>query len=171
MKLATLKRGTRRYLAVQGLRGLREKGCVHTRYELEPPPPPAARSHHRRLTAPPETLDRFFANEAARAPAQAALLMHLLEHPEGRQPRTKLLQETGVGLQSLRALESRGLVRTVYADTHRLLRSRHRQRSPCPAVGCGGRLTRALRAGTIRAFLSPWRHGQRQDGSLPACSG
>jgi primosomal protein N' (replication factor Y) len=153
VSLATLKRELAAAIWQPGLRGLREKGCVHTRYELEPPPPPARPEAITELTAPPEALDRFFANEAARAPAQAALLMHLLEHPEGRQPRTELLQETGVGPQSLRALESRGLVRTVYADT-----------PPSPAItppptltpaqqSAVETLTRALRAGNHQAFL------------------
>lgn len=136
-----------------GLRGLREKGCVRTRYELEPPPPPARPEAITELTATPEALEAFFASEAARAPAQATLLMHLLEHPEGRLPRTELLQATGVSPQSLRALESRGLVHTVYADA-----STSPAITPPPTLTPAQRsavetLTRALQAGKYQAFL------------------
>lgn len=99
-----------------GLRGLREKGCIRTSYELEPPPPPERPDTLVELTASPEALEAFFESHAARAPAQAALLMHLLEHPEGALPRNALLQATGVSLGSLRGLESRGLVRTIRAN-------------------------------------------------------
>lgn len=99
-----------------GLRGLREKGCIRASYELEPPPPPERPDTLVELTASPEALEAFFESHAARAPAQAALLMHLLEHPEGALPRNALLQATGVSLGSLRGLESRGLVRTIRAN-------------------------------------------------------
>lgn len=151
--LETLKRELAAAIWQPGLRGLREKGCVRTRYELEPPPPPARPEAITELTATPEALEAFFASEAARAPAQATLLMHLLEHPEGRLPRTELLQATGVGPQSLRALESRGLVHTVYADA-----STSPAITPPPTLTPAQRsavetLTRALQAGKYQAFL------------------
>lgn len=99
-----------------GLRGLREKGCIRATYELEPPPPPERPEPLVELSAAPEALEAFFEAQASRAPAQAALLMHLLERPEGALPRRALLQATGVSLGSLRGLESRGLVRIVHAD-------------------------------------------------------
>lgn len=151
--LETLKRELAAAIWQPGLRGLREKGCVRTRYELEPPPPPARPEAITELTATPEALEAFFASEAARAPAQATLLMHLLEHPEGRLPRTELLQATGVSPQSLRALESRGLVHTVYADA-----STSPAITPPPTLTPAQRsavetLTRALQAGKYQAFL------------------
>jgi hypothetical protein len=39
------------------------------------------------LCASPDALEAFFATDAARAPAQARLLLRLLEHPDGRLPR------------------------------------------------------------------------------------
>lgn len=96
-----------------GLRGLREKGCIRTRYELEPPPTPPRPEPLLELVAPPEALEAYFAREAARAPAQTALLSYLLEHPEGRIGRSELLQATGISLATLRALERRGFVRAV----------------------------------------------------------
>ncbi|MFN3689762.1 MAG: primosomal protein N', partial [Fimbriimonadales bacterium] len=105
------------------------------------------------LIATPDALDAFFASEARRAPAQTALLMHLLEHPEGRLPRSALLQATGVRAQALRALESRGLVRT-----ERMHESPAVAPSAPPALTPAQRhavdtLTDALRRGAHRAFL------------------
>jgi sulfate adenylyltransferase len=94
---------------------LREKGCIRATYALEPPPPPERSETLVELSAAPEALEAFFELQAPRAPAQAALLMHLLEHPDGVLPRRALLQATGASLGSLRGLESRGLVRMVQA--------------------------------------------------------
>ncbi len=117
VSLNRLKRELAAGIWQPGLRGLREKGCIHMSYELEPPPPPEHPETLVELIASPEALEAFFESHAARAPAQAALLMHLLEHPEGALSRNALLQATGVSLGSLRGLETRGLVRTVRADT------------------------------------------------------
>jgi hypothetical protein len=72
------------------------------------------------LSASPEALEAFFEADAPRAPAQARLLMHLLEHPDGRLPRRALLEATGASLQTLRMLESRGLTRQATADAEPL---------------------------------------------------
>ncbi len=151
--VATLKRELAAAIWQPGLRGLREKGCVRTHYELEPPPPPPRAEAYIELAATPDALDAFFASEARRAPAQTTLLMHLLEHPEGRLPRTILLQATNVSVQALRALESRGLVRIV--RTHEPLNVAP---SVPPALTPAqqravGALTAALRQGTHHAFL------------------
>jgi primosomal protein N' (replication factor Y) len=151
--MTMLKRDLAAAIWQPGLRGLREKGYVRTSYELEPPPPPPRPEAMVELTATPETLDAFFAEDAARTPAQATLLMHLLEHPEGRLPRTELLQATGVSLQSLRALESRGLVRTAYADASPSVAI-----APPPTLTLAQQsavetLTCALQAGKHQAFL------------------
>ncbi len=116
VSLNRLKRELAAGIWQPGLRGLREKGCVRTTFTLEPPPAPARPETLVELIASPEALEEFFARGAARAPAQATLLMHLLEHPEGALPRRTLLQATGVGVGSLRSLEERGLVRLVSAD-------------------------------------------------------
>ncbi|MCS6918956.1 MAG: DEAD/DEAH box helicase family protein, partial [Fimbriimonadales bacterium] len=116
VSLNRLKRELAAGIWQPGLRGLREKGCLRTTYELEPPPPSERLETLVELTALPEALESFFESHAARAPAQAALLMHLLEHPEGALPRRALLQAIGASVGSLRGLESRGLVRTVRAD-------------------------------------------------------
>ncbi|MCS7209136.1 MAG: primosomal protein N' [Fimbriimonadales bacterium] len=113
--LATLKRELAAAIWQPGLRGLREKGCVRTRYELAPPPPPAQPEPQVELVATPNALEAFFA-EATRTPAQATLVTHLLEHPEGRLPRAELLRATGVSFQTLRNLESRGVVRSTRAN-------------------------------------------------------
>jgi primosomal protein N' len=116
VSLATLKRELAAAIWQPGLRGLREKGCVRTVYELAPPPPPPRAEPWVEVCASPDALEAFFATEAARAPAQARLLLRLLEHPDGRLPRRALLEATGASLATLRALESRGLTRQVAAD-------------------------------------------------------
>ena len=116
VSLRTLKRELAAAIWQSGLRGLREKGCVRTVYDLAPPPPPPRTEPWVELDASPEALEAFFASDAARAPAQARLLLHLLEHPDGRLPRRTLLEATGASPATLRALESRGLVRQIAAD-------------------------------------------------------
>ncbi|MCX7925486.1 MAG: primosomal protein N' [Fimbriimonadales bacterium] len=153
VSLAVLKRELAAAIWQPGLRGLREKGCVRTSYELEPPPPPPSSEAFVELTATPDTLDAFFAGEAQRAPSQAALLMHLLEHPEGRLPRAALLQATGVSPQSLRTLESRGLVRIVRSNEEPATPT-----TPPPALTPAQQravdaLNNALREGGHQAFL------------------
>lgn len=153
VSLAVLKRELAAAIWQPGLRGLREKGYVRTSYELEPPPPPPRPEAFVELTATPDALDAFFASEAGRAPAQTALLMHLLEHPEGRLPRAALLQATGVSPQALRALESRGLVRIARADEEPVVAP-----SPPPALTPAQQravdsINAALRAGRHEAFL------------------
>ncbi|MCX7993481.1 MAG: primosomal protein N' [Fimbriimonadales bacterium] len=153
VSVATLRRELAAAIWQPGLRGLREKGCVRTSYELEPPPPPARPEAFVELAATPDALDAFFTSEARRAPAQAALLMHLLEHPEGRLPRAALLQATGVSTQSLRTLESRGLVRVVRGDEEPATAT-----TPPPALTPAQQravdaLNNALRAVRHQAFL------------------
>jgi primosomal protein N' (replication factor Y) len=116
VSLTALKRELAAAIWQPGLRGLREKGCVRTVYELAPPPPPPRAEPWVELCASPDALEAFFEADAARAPAQARLLLHLLEHPDGRLPRRALLEATGASLATLRALESRGLTRQVAPD-------------------------------------------------------
>jgi len=116
VSLTTLKRELAAAIWQPGLRGLREKGCVRTVYDLAPPPPPPRTEPWVELEASPEALEAFFASDASRAHAQARLLLHLLEHPDGRLPRRALLEATGASPATLRALESRGLVRQIAAD-------------------------------------------------------
>ncbi|MDW8051208.1 MAG: primosomal protein N' [Armatimonadota bacterium] len=141
----TLKRELAAGIWQPGLRGLREKGCVRFIYELEPPPAPTRPEAYAELIAPSEALEAFFAAETARAPVQTALLTHLLEHPEGRVLRTQLLEAVNASLASWRALEARGLVRTVYAH------------SPQPPVSASvPQLTQAQQRAvdTLRAAIS-----------------
>ncbi len=132
VSLNTLKRELAAAIWQPGLSGLREKGCVRTVYELAPPPPPPRAEPWVELCASPEALDAFFARDAARAPAQTRLLMHLLEHPDGRMPRRALLEEVGASVETLRALESRGLARQ-FAE----------QSAPAPAAASPPTLTPA----------------------------
>jgi primosomal protein N' (replication factor Y) len=120
ISLTTLKRELATAIWQPGLRGLREKGCVRTVYDLAPPPPPPRAEPWVELSASPEALEVFFQADAPRAPAQARLLMHLLEHPDGRLPRRALLEATGASLQTLRMLESRGLTRQTHAGAEPL---------------------------------------------------
>jgi primosomal protein N' (replication factor Y) len=120
VSLTTLKRELAAAIWQPGLRGLREKGCVRTVYDLAPPSPPPRAEPWVELSASPEALEAFFQADALRAPAQARLLMHLLEHPDGRLPRRALLEATGASLQTLRMLESRGLTRQATADSEPL---------------------------------------------------
>ncbi|BCW96520.1 MAG: primosomal protein N' [Fimbriimonadales bacterium] len=113
VSLNTLKRELAAAIWQPGLSGLREKGCVRMVYELAPPPPPPRAEPWVELCASPEALEAFFARDAARAPAQTRLLMHLLEHPDGRMPRRALLEAGGASVETLRALESRGLARQI----------------------------------------------------------
>jgi hypothetical protein len=120
VSLTTLKRELAAAIWQPGLRGLREKGCVRTVYDLAPPSPPPRAEPWVELSASPEALEAFFQADALRAPAQARLLMHLLEHPDGRLPRRALLEATGASLQTLRMLESRGLTRQTHAAAESL---------------------------------------------------
>lgn len=121
ISLGALKRALAAAIWQPGLRGLREKGCLRTRYDLAPPPAPARAEPWVALHAPPEALEAFFREDAPRAPAQTRLLLHLLEHPDGQLPRRELLEMAGASPQALRALESRGLVRQVAADSEPLM--------------------------------------------------
>jgi primosomal protein N' len=134
VSLTTLKRELAAAIWQPGLRGLREKGCVRTVYDLAPPSPPPRAEPWVELSASPEALEAFFQADALRAPAQARLLMHLLEHPDGRLPRRALLEATGASLQTLRMLESRGLTRQTHAAAESLpLLPRRRRRSRPPS--------------------------------------
>ncbi len=111
--LGTLQRRVASVILRPGLEYLRQRGFVHTFYELAPPPTPVVETNWVEVIADSETLEAFFATQARRAPAQSRLLTELLLHPEGRRPERDLLAETGVSLQVLRGLEARGLVRRV----------------------------------------------------------
>ncbi len=137
-----------------GLSGLRARGLVRTEYTLEPPPQPPAGEIWIELVHHPDALEQFFQESANRARAQSALLTRLLLHPEGKMPMRALLEETGVSAQSLRQLESRGLVR-------RVRQSRTETTPPAaPPLTLTPHqkhaleaLLPALRAGRFRAFL------------------
>ncbi len=96
-----------------GLNYLRQQQFVETFYELAPPPVLERGTVWVEVIADSEALEAFFTTHAQRATAQSALLTQLLLHPEGRRPERELLDETGVSVQALRALEARGLVRRV----------------------------------------------------------
>ncbi|MCS7301363.1 MAG: primosomal protein N', partial [Fimbriimonadales bacterium] len=128
-------------------------GLVRTRYELEPPPSPPRTEPVVELTAALDALEAYFEREAARAPLQTALLIHLLEHPEGRLPRAVLLQATGATNQSLRTLETRGLVRLTRPNAEPVPASA----PPPPLTPAQQRavdaLQRALTQGVYQPFL------------------
>ncbi|GIV09756.1 MAG: primosomal protein N' [Fimbriimonadales bacterium] len=134
-----------------GLRGLREKGCIRATYALEPPPTRERPETLVELSAAPEALEAFFELQASRAPAQAALLMHLLEHPEGVFPRRALLQATGASLGSLRGLESRGLVRVVQAHA-----------PPAPAAALPSPVLTPAQAHAVNALRTALEQGAYQ---------
>lgn len=152
--LGQLKRRLASAILNTGLSGLRARGLVRTEYTLQPPPQPPAGDIWIELVHDPDALEQFFRESANRARAQSALLTRLLLHPEGKMPMRALLEETGVSAQSLRALESRGLVRRVRQS---------RAPSPAPATPpltltpyqkhALETLLPALREGRFRAFL------------------
>lgn len=150
--LNTLKRELASAILNSALPALRTKGVIRTAYELEPPPRPQEGEWQVEIVPEPEQLETFFRESANRAPVQATLLTRLLLHPEGRMPIATLLEETQASSQSLRALETRGLVRRV------------RQQSQPPAgfipptltphqLRAVERLRNALAEGTYKPFL------------------
>jgi primosomal protein N' len=62
VSLTALKRELAAAIWQPGLRGLREKGCVRTVYELAPPPPPPRAEPWVELCASPDALEAFFAD-------------------------------------------------------------------------------------------------------------
>ncbi len=113
MSLKSLKRMLASAILNSALPALRAKGLLRTSYELEPPPPLSLGEEWIEVVQEPVRLESFFSKTAERAPVQTALLTRLLLHPEGRMPMKVLIEETGANLQSLRSLETKGLVRRV----------------------------------------------------------
>lgn len=152
--LTQLKRRLASAILNPGLSGLRARGLVRTEYTLLPPPQSPAGEIWIELAHDPDALEQFFRESANRARAQSALLTRLLLHPEGKMPMRALLEETGVSAQSLRMLESRGLVRRV-----RLSRTPSPVPTPPPLTLTPHQkhaletLLPALREGRFRAFL------------------
>jgi primosomal protein N' len=72
VSLTMLKRELAAAIWQPGLRGLREKGCVRTVYELAPPPPPPRAEPWVELCASPDALEAFFEADAPRAPRPSA---------------------------------------------------------------------------------------------------
>lgn len=151
--LSQLKRTVASAILQSGQAGLRKRGWVRTEYALQPPPRPAQGEVWVEIVPDPDALDAFFRQSANRAKVQSALLMRLLLHPEGKMPLQSLLQETGASSQSVRALETRGLVRRVRqipSTTPPL----HTLRTLTPhQQNALSILQPAIRAGRYRAFL------------------
>lgn len=111
MTLNTLKDKVAHAILKHAIPALRQKGLIRTFVELLPMPFSARSPAMIRLTASPEQLEAFFQIEGKRRPSQSALLTRLALHPEGAMHAQSLLDETGASANTLRLLESTGLVR------------------------------------------------------------
>ncbi len=156
LSLHALRRRLAAPILNSGLPALRQKGIVRMLYELQPPPAPSRDEAWITLNATPEQLEQFFRQEANRARVQSALLTRLLLHPEGRMPVRELLEQTGASANSLRMLESRGLVRRIAHRTEPDLRPCAEPAIPTPTPHQQAvlqTLRHAIESGSYRAFL------------------
>jgi primosomal protein N' (replication factor Y) len=111
MTMNALKEKVAYAILKNALSALRQKGLIRTFVELLPLPASPRSPALIRLVASPERLEAFFRIEGKHRPSQSALLTRLALHPEGAMPAQSLLEETGASANTLRLLESTGLVR------------------------------------------------------------
>lgn len=152
VSLSILKRELASAILHSALPALRTKGVIRTVYELEPPSRPREGEWWVEIVPEPELWETFFRESANHAPVQATLLTRLLLHPEGRMAVATLLEETNASPQSLRALETRGLVRRIRQQSQPPVGFIPPALTP-PQLRAVERLRTALAEGTYKPFL------------------
>lgn len=156
VSLASLKKRFAHANLQSALGAFRRKGLVRSYVELEPPPQGGAQPAQVRLVASPDQLETFFSQASRRRPAQTALLMRLLLHPEGVLPIQTLMSETGVHPSTLRQLEASGLIRregSAFAPPAALPAEEAIPPLTDDQQEAVQTLTRALRTGKYQPFL------------------
>ncbi|MEI6512517.1 MAG: hypothetical protein WCO51_04485 [bacterium] len=106
----SLKRGIDPSAFSRAAKQLRDKGIIRQTFELVPPSNPSRGPGMVRLAASEDRVDDFLKEEGRRRPAQVALLMKLLDNPEGAMPQSELLSDSCGNAEALKRLEEDGLV-------------------------------------------------------------